>query len=117
MHEWGDAWEGWDDLCMAMRYIVTEMKNNNYSVSLKEKYGTVRYEHIYEGTEFIREAPFDTPESWALLHQVVKQAVEQWPDLTAELTEDLKDYRDVTAKPISKPTGSIRSPNNQNAKA
>lgn len=47
MHTWGDDWPHWDDLREAEHWIYTKTRHETKChVIMKEKYGSLRYEHI-----------------------------------------------------------------------
>lgn len=48
MHYWGDDWEYWGELYEAQNYIYDYVKRwSGCSLYSKEKYGTIRYEHLF----------------------------------------------------------------------
>ncbi len=47
-HVWGDSWSHWEELYEAEQYIVNYVyKYSRCHISMKEKYGTLRYEWIF----------------------------------------------------------------------
>ncbi len=47
-HEWGDSWPHWDELYEAEHWIANYVYTHSLCrLQSKEKYGTIRYEHIW----------------------------------------------------------------------
>jgi hypothetical protein len=95
MHEWGDDWPFWDELEEAEKWIKLQLKLNfGYTLTSKEKYGSIRYEHVCDKNEE------ETHRGWKALTSVVFRAVNNWPDLQDELLEDLAVDEDLVGKEI-----------------
>jgi hypothetical protein len=98
MHYWGDDWEHWDDLRDAEEYISKEMDKKGYSLSSKEKYGSIRYEGMYD-----RKSKFHYPplsEGWKVLYEVVKEAIDEYPQLEDELLEDIASWEELVGQEV-----------------
>lgn len=95
-HVWGDSWPHWEELYKAEQWIGKQLyKYTLCRLSSKEKYGTLRYEHtippkwcwylgknIFIYTQWCRFADF-------MLIKVVNQACKKFPNVEAELLDDL----------------------------
>lgn len=95
-HIWNDTWfrEHGETLQEAMIWIMDEVEKRSKgkaSVSLKEKYGTVRYEHM---------RPADDLYHWIFLWKVVKDAVKIYPELEDELVSDIASMDEVVGEEI-----------------
>ena len=94
MHIWNDDWKHWQDLEDAHIYIrecVAKQLPNCY-FSTKEKYGTLRYEHIsptLESEELYNSNPILWYEThWQVVADIIKKAAEKWPNVITELVVD-----------------------------
>lgn len=93
-HEWGDSWPHWNELYQAEQYIFKYVKKYSFCyLSLKEKYGTLRYEFI-------------NPPRWSwyifdcwlyfkwiklgqfVLNKAVCSACKKFPNVKAEILDD-----------------------------
>jgi len=89
-HTWGDDWKHWGTLNTAIAFIYKTFEDRTlHTISMKEKYGTVRYEFInpiYDRPEWYSQTLL-----WDELKKVVKEATIKWPEIKEELIEDLID--------------------------
>lgn len=99
-HYWGDEWEHWVDLNDAMVFIQDEFnEKSGLNISMKEKYGTLRYEHILWEQDG-RWNFDDTVDNWKLLYEVVKEAVRKYPQIEDEILTDLASHDEVVGKEV-----------------
>jgi hypothetical protein len=102
MHWWGDEWNGWNDLTKAHNYIHRFVRrwSGCYLMS-KEKYGTIRYEHIFPpyGSMYYRNKLHRWwLNSWIyykwcaygkfILSIAIKRAAKKYPKVKEEILED-----------------------------
>lgn len=91
-HMWGDQDFDWDGLRAAERFICDYVEDNSicYLIS-KEKYGTIRYEHVVSRVTTLGEEEEVSAEKhgWEEVLKGALKAVEKWPHLRGEILEDL----------------------------
>ena len=104
MHEWGDYDFDFEELYKAQQWIVKWVNRLSgcYLMS-KEKYGTIRWEHIIPPGSGLCNLRTPLRRWWvnrSWLHkkwvrfgwwvtiQVIKKAIKKWPDLKSELVVD-----------------------------
>lgn len=116
MHSWGDEWfqQYGEDLRDAEIWISKffyRVTKGNMSISMKEKWGSLRYEYIMTPrSDWYRENPF-TEElgmynalqlfGWELLTIIIYRAVKKWPHLEHELMEDLACHENLVGDEIA----------------
>jgi hypothetical protein len=86
-HVWGDDWPYWDDLKDAEQYISEYVcSRTECGISMKEKYGTLRYEFIWVPSHL----DYVNMHSSVIRHlkDAVMDAVDKWPHIKLEITED-----------------------------
>ncbi len=90
-HEWGDEWfeEFGASMNEAMDYIRDYVEHKTgYKVSMKEKYGTIRYEVVYNPNDF---SEYDVDKqriAYIALNSAVRKAAEIYPQIAEEILED-----------------------------
>lgn len=95
-HIWGDKQFDWDGLGKAMDDIrVTTKEELGLDVMLKEKYGTIRYEHI--GIWNWKDTADIGPEV-AQFTALVLNISDKYPHIKEEILEDLYDTFDIGAE-------------------
>ena len=100
-HVWGDSWfeQYGDQLREAEEFIMTYVNDNSGCyISMKEKYGTLRYEHIIPQMEYT-EDNVEIYNTWARigrdsLLKAVFLAATKWPEIKDELFDDLYGWTD-----------------------
>lgn len=98
MHSWGDDWPHWDTLYRAQNWIINTVKKETGSTLLcKEKWGSLRYEHMYEEPEGI---DWDTVRQWKALKKIVYRAIKKWPEIKDELLCDLASREEIVGKRV-----------------
>lgn len=121
-HIWGDDWPHWNELYEAETFIINYVYRYSWCrLSCKEKYGTIRYEHVWppawrgngpiiqlpfplfhkmiQGHKFPRYLIFWTS-SWLyykwmwwgdrMVARAVRKACIKYPNVVAEITDDLR---------------------------
>ena len=96
-HVWGDEWfqKHSKEFNIAVELIEESMKKQGLHIMLKEKYGTIRYEHIFKDHEIA-----DGRENWKILFNIVKEVIIEYPSLEAELMQDLAVREEIVGKEI-----------------
>lgn len=99
MHRWGDDWPHWDQLYESEKNIKDEFeKRTGLVLSLKEKYGSIRYEHVMDPSANYSFA--DTIENWMILKEIVFAEVEKHPEIEDELLIDLATNEEIVGTAI-----------------
>lgn len=97
---WGDDWPYWDQLTTAMSWISKELEDTTgLYLMCKEKYGTMRYEHIMKAGDPHYEFA-DTIPNWMLLKDIVFKAIDNWPEIKDELLSDFASHDEIVGKEI-----------------
>ena len=90
MHSWGDGFD-FDELYRAEKFICDYVSaNSDYYLVSKEKYGTIRYEHVIPKDR--QNNDWDTPDAWKVVQAGIFEAILLWPHLKVELTRDFDDW-------------------------
>ncbi len=92
MHEWGDDWfkEHGDKLDRAMRIIELYVKSHcDYRISMKEKYGTIRYERLIPWID--SDTTIGRWKANQMLRKAMSFAVTIFPEIEKEITDDYDD--------------------------
>jgi hypothetical protein len=103
-HVWGDDWfkENQQDLYDAetkIRKIFEERTGS--TVSTKEKYGTIVYEHTFTRDEETGDlSHWDQIEDWHALYNVIQDVVKDYPHLEEELLEDIAAHEEIVGKEV-----------------
>lgn len=97
-HYWGDDWLYWDDLYEAQQFIEDKMENRNLRVVMKEKYGSLRYEHVFE--IYRSNSGGDDARDWRVLYAVMQEAIGRWPHLEDEILSDFAANEEIVGKEI-----------------
>ncbi len=101
MHLWGDSWPHWDQLYKSENNINKKFEERTGLVLLsKEKYGTVRYEHIVDPKTKYSFA--DTKDNWMILKEIVFEEIEEYPEIKDELLSDLAAHEELIGIEIHK---------------
>lgn len=79
-HTWGDKDFDWDALNRAMSIIYEHMDEAEGFISMKEKYGTIRYEATWG---------LKSDKDFEILCNGVRDACRVCPNVRAEILEDL----------------------------
>ncbi len=114
MHEWGDNDYDWKGLNEAMTFIRSYVRRHSLcTLSMKEKYGTIRYERMMPPYVW-RSVPFFVANfwfncslynkwaeyGWSTLVDAIWEAQKKWPHLKDEIMEDLASYEELVGKDI-----------------
>ena len=90
-HFWGDKNFDWDMLTKAMDYIITNCHDRaRVHLSIKEKYGTIRYEAAFniENNGYFNDFKPITSEQRKMVNEIVHEAGMAYPDVYEEIMED-----------------------------
>lgn len=106
MYEWEDGWEYWPELMKAEIYIWTFMSWTPYYLSMKEKYGSIRYEHVFLKWNWLAKKLRNTKYiyilerwGWKLVAYAIKKATKKWPMIKKELVMDFS-YPELLSKEL-----------------
>lgn len=96
MHYWGDGHEFWDYNHEMQLYIYEQMEKQGYYISMKEKYGSFRYEHIY----YKNNKEMAGQMGWISLCFIVGYLIDQYPQFQDELLSNLAVHEELVGKEI-----------------
>jgi len=102
VHSWGDGWPHWQTLYKAQEWIDLQMELAGYSLMHKEKWGSLRYEHIFmkDDPKPAHQREWDPIQGWKYLTLLVFSAVKEWPEIEAELMSDLAYHEELVGSEI-----------------
>lgn len=83
-HIWGDGFD-FDRLGEAERFIWDECQKVGLTICTKEKYGTIRYEGLWE---------IDSKEKYQMLDGIIEKAAKEFPEVAPEILDDWNDLKD-----------------------
>lgn len=94
-HEWGDDFD-WQGFYKVEHQISRIMRCMGLLLISKEKYGTLRYEHVVNRLT----GSFDSMISWHILWIVVRIMIKLHPNFEFELTEDIACRKEIVGKKV-----------------
>ncbi len=95
MHQWGDGFD-FDKLRRIENCIRTQCDEQGLILISKEKYGTIRYEHLV--SKYTDE--WDNQHFWFRLRGIIYNTIKLYPDFHDEILEDLASREEIVGKEV-----------------
>lgn len=99
-HHWGDGWEGWPTLHKAMEEIDTRVYEAGYTLIFKEKYGSIRYEHVIDNKEANEDYKWDHIDSWKVVTAIVLDVADKYRSISDEILEDIAAREEIVGQSL-----------------